>query len=417
MTSTFDIQRELRPTNLSNEDIYVTLQVKNEQDYGLIPIFYDEIRQNNLLPQRADKYKMALISLSMPSTQTFLSLWEDNAASITLALYDDQFGGANPLISKQFLQFVPFVVPNSNPNYQRVYLYNQWIQSINNAFKAAFDDIVTQYNAGGYAPALYTNNTAYPQVPPYLMCDTDKSSLFFIKCDYRMNVDSNNPNACIDPASSASPNHVIMQLSMNRYLYQGFFSIPAQVLDYNLPEPADGRSVIIFIYDEGFSSGTDTLIYYNSTSGEFTSCNPFNSTIVNTLVPCFYKVWQQSSTTGLFYDIDGIVVTSPYMQVRPSYVNAFSSGDVAINAQGSTVPINILHPPLTFSPSSFNNTEQYSQFTWNELGEPHWLDIFSTSTFNRLNYQVNFRAESGLLYPAYLESGQTAYITLLFRLK
>lgn len=412
-----------RPTDLSNQDLYLTLQVRNSNTFGVIDASYSEVRSQPLLPLPSNRYKVALTNMSVPMKNVALNVFPSPAVftnpesySVTLALYDNSLAPSNPRISRKTLGPVPYNLQDPS-NDTTIYIYNQYVISINNALTIAFNTIKS--SIVGYAA-----NTDYPQYPPQIVCETE-SSLFYIVSDFRVNVDSLNPNATIDPTTidtGISPNQICMQISFNHNLASLFYQFPSVDIGPNLPDPVDGRSVILRVYDQGFSSGNDTLLYYNTDSHEYTSMKPLpGSTVAVNQLPFMYKTYQQTSTTNLLNKVDSIVVIASLLDISPTYINV-PLGDNGNTSSippsvGSSTPIKFLHPPIPLNVNSYQNSEINGQFVWFEEGDFRWNDITSSVPFNRLDFVINTINRDGSLAAITIDPGDDAYITLLFRLK
>jgi len=388
-----------RTTDLSNLDQYTNMSLYNpiNSTTGL-ECSYSEQRVQNVVEGNLKNYKAAVLSVAIPTRSIPLLLWEqympngiDFRYTVTLAFYHGltpipanlpAYPALNdPIIMTVPCQYVPFTIgegQNGIPAY--VFLYNQILISINNAYESAYQQIVTNLTLVRGGNPTYTWLPTYPQYAPKMVFDTSLEK-FFIKADYRMNTNSNDPEALV-------PNiKPFMQMSYNDGIDSFFYNFPGQSYVYGFNVGPEGRDTVIRIYDTG---AQDCLI----------KANPLDNST------WFYQIYQQSSSKSLMSQVNKILVVSN-MPFRYENFNA-------INTIGTTAQLNII---ADFDVSITGFGPDDTTLLWTPQPNYKWMDILDANNFNYLDYTIYFATNDGRLTKLALFPGDSCSVKLVIERK
>lgn len=385
-------ETDRRVTDYSNDDIYINLNIFNPiTNTHLIPAIYNEQRVQSLFSSPRD-WKCALINLYCPTTNIPLFEWHnflpDNVTPFyTVTLVVKNYNAFEPDISAtQQVLFTPYNETNF------VYLFNQIVISVNNAFATCLNSLITAYNLTE-GPNAWQNNVNLPQSPPILYNDTD-DSLFTLIVPFLYNAQPSESDP-INP-NRARP---FVQISINYRLNRLFDNWPS----VNQGEdPLIGNNIVLRVYDTkapgwlGFSNN-----YY-----------PAIPPLPTTLVPNAqwqYNLKQQNSTTSLISSIKAIVIGST-MPLRYEFTNTINSTTGSLGAVG-------LLTDFSISISSANNGESEQPIIYNPTPQYHWIDVLAGDQFNILNFSIQYVDVYDQFRMIMIAPGETATAKLLFSKK
>lgn len=374
---------DTRYTNLSEEDIFIILNKYNPIENTMnIPMQYDDSRQTSILPYKADRYKLCVISAYIPETSIYLFEWVNQVVPAVGSTYNkytitvEYWNGTTLTSTTVPLDFIPYVLSDVGSGLQRVFEINQCIVSLNDAYLQAFANLgITSGTC--YAPKFYFNKN---------------NSIITVVADTRMNplggVNQfiNNPLDWIQDGTTT-----FVRMGWNYWVGQWFDStFPSVVIGNNI----DGNeSIVLSVFD---TSDPAQIIQYQG------------------IGQTYYEINQANSSTDLFSTVEKVVVTSN-IQVRPQYTSITSIGSINNIQPNSMQYLNILADfPTTIS--SFNNGESSAPLIFTPLHHA-WTDIVTQDNLNLLSYKIFVQRTSGVLTPLALFPGQLCSLKILFRLK
>lgn len=138
-----DLNKKAVNLKPDEDNIYYNLKVGQDIAEAPVDAVYSENRVQPIL-QNPSEYELAIVRFSVPTTQIPMFFFEQNKWSLTLT-----YNNVNYL---EYLQFVP----NSSQTTNNIYVPQEFINSINNAFTDAFTALKTAN------PAILS--TAAPQM-------------------------------------------------------------------------------------------------------------------------------------------------------------------------------------------------------------------------------------------------------------
>lgn len=357
-------------SDLSNEDIYLNITVHNGKMDDVLQASYSAERNQALMDNPSD-YKVAVVRFDCPST-AFPKQIFNKPHEYSLTLY---FGPDN-LTSEQILANyqIDFTTnPNpmiSNPNY--VFYFKQFTISMNNAFTAAYNSIVAQYNAiygaGAWVAAFPT------QAAPYIFFDQN-TELFSI----------------VTPIANDDSQTNKVEIWFNHALFQSFLSFMAGLYGFDRPDGKDARLIIRDFKNNRY----DASGAYNPTAG------------------ALYHITQEYKALNEFYRVYKIVILSNSLVSRKEFISVYSpsqnSGD---NEDGKVISIPIVQD-FDYEFYDPNST----RIVYNPSGPWRWMDLLSNAPLTKVDFQVYAQSEKGQLLPVQLLPNQNCNIKFCFRKK
>jgi hypothetical protein len=343
------------------ENIYMNITVHNGFTDRTIGAEYRESRNEPLL-MNPDEYEMSVVRFDMPSTgipKLLFNFPEDFI--ITLSYPDEGYE------SQQTLQFfeLDFTVAAD-----LIWYFKQMVVSMNNAFTAAYNDIVTQYEVvngvGSWAAS------GGPQQPPVLVYNSS-STLFSIYCPEEM--EDSNTNR--------------IELWMNYQLFRLFETIMTEFYGYDLPTKKDVRLVV-----RNFLNNYVTI-----------STNPaYNGN--------FLRMDQEAKSLAEFYRVYKIVIVSESISTRRESLSVFDPSSTISDNPQSARSIGII---TDFDYSLL--TADADRITYLPTAEYRWVDLLSSGPLTKFDFKVYLQSEGGILDLVRLDPSKNINIKLLFRKK
>lgn len=407
-----------RTTTLSNEDIYVNLQINNPPEaLNPVPAFYSEYRNQPLL-EDATNYKMAITNIYAPGTNIPLFKFVENLSNgqfryaVTLRMVQDVGGAAPPVTmangSTAGVSYIPFKINDYDTGTNDfVYNFNQLVLMVNDAFNRAYIALRLAYNA---APGKNWDNEVaagtLPNVAPKIVFNPE-TQLFSIVAPFLYNPDMTNPNP-LNPTGGIP----FIAISMNWNAYNWFQNLPAIAQDYRYESNGAGNpydNVTLRIYNTGRPNALIPVQFYTP---PYTAAKPasFPGPAGNTWAyptlggpdtAYVYSIEQQDQSLENISTVRSIVVRSS-MPVRAEYINA-------TNNSTSVGLVNIL---ADFAVS----LTQGSPILYTPSPVFRYIDCLA-DYFNQLGYQLWWADQNGDEYPIMVSPGETVELKMVFTRK
>jgi hypothetical protein len=411
-------QWNTRTTNLSNEDIYVNLQVNNPPEaIQPVPANYSEYRTQPLLEDGAN-YKMAITNLYAPGTSIPLFNFVNEISTgvpkytVTLTMTQDVGGAAPPpgLVSTVPIVFIPYKVNDYDQTKVFVYTFNQLVLMVNDGFERAYNQLVTLYGEPAWAAAVTAGQL--PGQPPKIVFNPE-TQLFSIVVPFLYNADMNNSEP-LEPTAGIP----FIAISMNWNTFNWFQNLPAVAFSYlygpNPPQNPQYDNVVLRIYNTGRPNSLNPFQFYSPTYTHATPTSPPPAPPTAKNAGSFwafpqyqgdvawaYQIEQQDQSLDNISTVRSIVVRSQ-MPVRAEFINS-------TNNSTSVSLVNVL---ADFSVS----LTQGSPILYTPEPVFRYIDILSNFV-NQLNYQIYWADQNGDEYPVMVNPGETVEMKLVFTRK
>lgn len=346
---------------LSDTQIYFSLTIENGAKEGdqtsLVPITFEENRDQPIISGDVEQYKMAVVRLDAPATNLFFFDHKDNFYYVELV--DQTSSIASGAIE---LLYVPTsVIPPEYPS-RSVFYYEQFIKSINDAYSLAMTTLIANYEAIN-GVASWTGDATKPQVAPYVTLD---GNLFNWHFDQRGSDSGSNP----------------VQVWMNDHLKRLFSGNIGTFLGYDNSGVRDFR---LWFYDRKDNRETVDSVAQ-------------------------YFMLAESSSLSLWHSAYKFVLLSNDLPVRREFISVANKNSSLPNTGAK----NVTFPIITDFDLSLGLDSQVSSRIVYNPSIYRYIDMMTSGPLQRLSLECRILTEDGQLLPIYLGPNESFNIKFAF---
>ena len=366
---------DIRANVLSDQYIYLNVSRNHTSEWrvdgdptlqpnplaqDIVPASFSQDRTEPILTNPYH-YKMAIVRFDCPSTLIPKFLFKELYYYVTMTAI-----GTGTTDNPQYSESVPLTLTNLQPISapgtlgNEIFFYSQFLQSLNNGYQLAFDNITAAY-AGGLPQWLIDG---YPANPPFMRYNSS-TKLFSLYSEEEWKE--------VDQGGSGA------QLWMNWPTYYLFSTFMIDFYGYNRGINSDYRDTRLWVQDRDIninnSTGTPLLVM----TGENPSVN-------------------------LWYQIYKIIMKTSTINVRNEYIG--------VNRNGRNITDSIL---TDFNYEIDSTTDQYGRITFIPTGANRYIDILDEIDMRSLDFEMFYETEGQVLNKIFLQPGEAFNIKVLFQ--
>lgn len=337
----------------SVDNIYYNVELTNpENAEKSILMKYEETKNTPVISGRASDYYFSVVRFDIPGSNVpiFNAQNRDNPGTFTLDyIVTLTYLGVD---YQQNLTYVPFD-PDVNENSDLpVYTYQQFIDMINIAYKAAYDDMITANGGVGGPLDLALQN----QAPLFTFSRENNLLSIFVQDQY---------------------NAQGVDIFMNWNLYQYYRPAEIEFIGY---QTVDNKDVRLLVKDNFINRFVEQGISY-------------------------FRMGPQQVNLYLWYDLRKIVIISNNLPIQREFIST--------NAQdGSSNNLAIM---TDFAPQlALNPSESLSRFEYFPTGPYRLQDLNSNMDIRKIDFQIFYLDKYDVLRPMILEPGENLNLKFLF---
>ena len=342
-----------KPNPKSSTNLYY-VAFKNNPGQSSIPAEFSEHRDSPLA-KVSSNYKMTVTYMDITLENIRYFNTASKVLSVTMTFPPDNLTSTVNL----------FPLPTD------IYFFGQVLQAIGEAFKAATDDIISQYDAI-YGPGAWAGDITKAQVYPFVDFFSG-NNLFQFFNDVRNSTSGYGLGAPTPILMFLSPQLLTLFRSVMADLSTGQILFPVLPSNVNL------------------------------------------ETLAAPQVPGLYvNNLQDFDSTELWFDIQSIIVSTNSIGIRSEYLgvpySTITSGAVASSASNLQIPI--LAEFNTIFDAGSNNPS--TKIRYYPTAEYKWVDIESEKPLQDFDFKFYFTDREGGITPCYLGPGDSFKIQCLF---
>ena len=336
-------------TDTTNNIHYNAVIINPTGSGKLIPM---EFEQNHTQAVLSDptKYTPCVERFNIPGNALPLFFFVEGKYSVTLS-----FGGDN---FREFLPYVPVIVPSFDPGNKPVYYFSQMVSAFNEAFIAAFNALKLAHPVGT------------PDHPPVLIYNPGSQLFSFVV-----------PRT-YDPTGGPTIEVFLNYEAAILFENIQFFSFSRT--DVN---GKDSQLMVMNEYNNYYPVATDPTVNFVGASGaypayQFTSQYPY------------FRQWNQ---------LKSIIITTQSIPCRREVV--------ALEGADQSAFISML---TDFTPQINSSADILSTFYFFPQGPYRLIDLVSQTPLYRFDFKIYWSTFDGKLFPMYLTPGNEVNIKFLF---
>jgi len=346
---------------------YVNLQIYNGTN-SLQNAVFSQSYTDAIVTNPMDYY-LSVVRFNIPATNIPIFFFLDNEYSVTLQTVDGL------QTSQIFLTYIANSPGIPFPGQQPVYSYQTFVDSLNNAFAAAFAAVVALGAINATSPPYVTFNA-----------ETQLCSVNVPFLGYRANLQTTAP-----PVATNGPKD--LRIFMNYPLHSFFESL--QVIDRGSLQP-NGTDVEIIVED----TGDNILITAPSAVNGIHYSNARMPSVGG-----YYTMEQEWNSLFLWNDFSNIIIQSVGIPIRNELLPN-------IDGQLNTFPI-----CTDFSANITSGTDARQAIQYSPQGEYRMIDLMSNVPLTTFQLNLYWSDHSSNLYPILLSPNEYVNIKLMFRRK
>lgn len=336
----------------NTEFVYYTGNYTNTSSSNALAEYRDT--RTDPIVSRASDYKLAVVKFNIRTDLIPMFTYEKKSFIVYMYYSPD-----NILITQQ-------VQPTVGVVYSQEEFLNQLPGGLNDSLSSAFYAVIAAYETI-HGAGTWTSDPLRPQFPPGMQFDP-VSGLF---------------SMLVDERSISGATHEI-QTFMSQDLGRLFTGLSVTPF-FSSPSLPNGTQKFLFWYN--FSRTNIIPVPSGGGINYVTNTGVYNS-------------------TGLWYEISRIIITSNSLACRRNFIGA-----------GSGSQSDVQLPILTDFTFITDNGPQNNPTTWYEYqpsGPYRWVDIFGDGPVNRIDLQFYYATSDGTIKPLYVQPGDSFSFTLLF---
>ena len=435
-----------------DDHVYFNVVVANTSPLIPVPAEYNQPLQQVLIDSPGD-YHLCIQRFTIPLQGVPIFVFQDNAYSVTLSYNNTDY--------QTYLQYVSTYTPSvavSSPENRYIYSYEQFIQSINDAFATSMDNLTnalpewdskitytagqavyvsSPVHAGVRLPYVSANGSNlnhdpltspdywFPLTTPYLVFTptTQLVSLYASRGWHNVNFTDANQTLKIWFNTLLYGYFISFDKLFNGFIPDAFnangknANIIVKPLGNNeVTIPAEYEFFGLDIEGYGMSQEFSTLYDWNALRNVvlFTSTIPIkNEAIPSTIInPWFAGATYTLGSSVVYNFVNYVSIAVLNVGHRPDISPAFWRQEITSSVASSYLPI------LTdFQIQSESGTESRSYAQYVPSGEYRLIDLTGTIPIKNIDIKVFWQDKYLNLYPLYIPPLNSMDIKLLFRKK